>query len=169
MKALLVDGYNLIYAHPELALTVKRDREAAREGLLKELSPLASPGRYEMVMVVFDAAGSNQPEPVVQERGAMTAVFTRRGQSADAFIEKAARRLAPGGEVTVATSDRMLLNLAGGFGAATVDGKALLERSREALLEMREEMKRVAGSGRSPLEERVSEEVRRLLDDMRYR
>ena len=169
MKALLVDGCNLIYTHPELAVTVKKDQDAAREGLLKELSPLASPDYYEMVMVVFDAARSDQPEPVLQEREGMTVVFTRRRQSADAFIEKVVRRLVPGNEVVVATSDRMLLNLVSGFGAATIDGKSLLGRTQEALLETREEMDRLAGSRRAPLEDRVSEEVRRLLDEMRYR
>lgn len=169
MKALLVDGYNLIYSHPRLAVTVKSDQDAAREGLIKELTPLASPGRFEVVMVVFDAAASSSPEPVVQERGGMTVVFTRRNQSADAFIEKAVRGLAAGNEVMVATSDRVLLALAGGFGAATVDGETLLAMSKEARQETRRDMDRLAGNRRAPLEERVSEEVRRLLDEMRYR
>jgi len=169
MKTLLVDGYNLIYAHPELAETMQQDQDAARDGLLKELSPLASPDRYELVMVVFDAAGSSQPEPVVQERDGITVVFTARRQSADAFIERVVRRLLPDNEVVVATSDRLLLNLVGGFGASTIDGRSLLGMTEEALLETREEMKKIAGRSRNSLEDRVSEEVRHLLDEMRYR
>ena len=34
MKTLLVDGYNLIHAHPELATIMDQDQDAAREGLL---------------------------------------------------------------------------------------------------------------------------------------
>jgi predicted RNA-binding protein with PIN domain len=168
MKALLVDGYNLIYSHPELAVTIKRDQDAAREGLLRELSSLATPDRDELVMVVFDAAGSSQSEPVVEDRQGMTVVFTRRRQSADSFIETVVRRLLPGNEVVVATSDRTLLGVVSGFGATTIDGRSLLERTTEALDETREEMKRMAGGSRAPLEDRVSEEVRRLLDEMRY-
>jgi predicted RNA-binding protein with PIN domain len=168
MRALLVDGYNLIYAHPDLAHTMQGDQDAAREGLLKQLSPLSSPDHYEMLLVVFDAAGSSQPEPVVQESGGMTVVFTRKGQSADAFIESLARRLLPTCEVTVASSDRMLQGLVSGFGARTIAGLSLLGMTEEALLETREEMKRMAGGSRAPLEDRVSEEVRRLLDEMRY-
>jgi len=168
MKALLVDGYNLIYTHPELAVMVREDQEAARDGLLKELAPLAAPDHYELVMVVFDAAGSSQSEPVAQERGGMTVVFTRREQSADAFIERVVRRMVPANQIVVATSDRTLADLARGFGATVIDGKSLLGRTQEALLETREEMKRMARGRRNPLEDRVSEEVRRLLDEMRY-
>ncbi|RJP27746.1 MAG: hypothetical protein C4536_13620 [Actinobacteria bacterium] len=168
MKALLVDGYNIIYAHPDLAAIMRRDQDNAREGLLKELAPLASPDHYELVMVVFDAAGSSQPEAVMQERGGIRVVFTRRQQSADAFIERVVRRLVPGNEVVVATSDRLLLNLVSGFGARTVDGPSLLGMTAEAQRETREEMKRMAGASRTPLEDRVSEDIRRLLDEMRY-
>lgn len=168
MKALLVDGYNLIYAHPRLAAVMQEDQEGARQGLLRELSPLASPDHYDLMVVVFDAAGSDQAEPVAQRSEGMTVVFTRRRQSADAFIEKLARRLLPGNEVVVASSDRMLTSLVGGFGARIVEGRAMLEAAGEALQETREELKDLAGSGRSPLEDRVSDEVRRLLDEMRY-
>jgi hypothetical protein len=168
MKALLVDGYNLIYSHPELALTVKKDSDAAREGLLRELSSLATPDRYSLVMVVFDAAASSQAEPVFEERQGLTVVFTRRRQSADAFIERLVRRLVPGNDVVVATSDRTLLDVVRGFGATTMNGLSLLDMTAEALDETREEMKRMARGGRAPLEDRVSEEVRRLLDEMRY-
>ncbi|MEW6554578.1 MAG: NYN domain-containing protein [Actinomycetota bacterium] len=169
MKALLVDGYNLIYAHPRLADAMRHDQEKARQDLVRELSSLANPGRYDLVVVVFDAAGSDQAEPVAQRSEGMTVVFTRRRQSADAFIEGLARRLLPGNEVVVASSDRMLANLVGGFGARVVEGPALLEAAGEARQDTREELRRRAGSGRSPLEERISDEVRRLLDEMRYR
>lgn len=168
MKALLVDGYNVIHDHPRLSRVVGEDQEAAREGLLREVAPLASPDFYAVVMVVFDAAGSRNPEPVTEEREGVTAVFTRRAQSADAFIEAAVRRLAGEHEVEVATSDRLLSGVSSGFGARVMGGEALLAMAREALAETRERVERLGGSRRSPLEERVSEEVRRLLDRMRY-
>ncbi|MBC7230406.1 MAG: NYN domain-containing protein [Actinobacteria bacterium] len=170
MKALLVDGYNLIYAHEELSRLVESDMDAAREGLVRELQPLAAPGRYGVLMVVFDAAGSPNPEPVFEERGGITVVFTRRTQSADSFIERAARSMtsrAEVSEVAVATSDRVLSSLAAGFGARAIDGRSLLERAREAAEETREEM-RSSAARRVPLEERVGERIRRLLDEMRY-
>ena len=169
MKALLVDGYNLIYSHPDLSGLVEGDPDAAREGLVRELAPLAVPDRYALVMVVFDAAGSSQAEPVVEDRKGMTVVFTRRRQSADSFIETAVRQLVRDYEVTVATSDRTLLNLVRGFGAGGMRGEILFATVEDATQETRREIDRSAGSRRTPLEDRVSDEVRRLLDEMRYR
>ena len=168
IKALLVDGYNLIYAHPALSGLLKSDLGAAREGLLRELAPLASPDAYDLVMVVFDAARYGGAETAWEEREGLTVVFTRRRQTADSFIEAAARRMVTAGEVVVATSDRLLRGVVEGFGAKGLDGGSLFFLASEERERMREEMKRVAGPGRRPLEERVSEEIRELLDRMRY-
>jgi predicted RNA-binding protein with PIN domain len=169
MKALLVDGYNLIYAHPRLSLMVSGDMEAAREDLLKELLPLAHPDCYELLMVVFDAAASRQPEAVTEDRRGIKVVFTRAKQSADSFIEAAARRLAADKEVDIATNDRLLAAVASGFGARVLGGVSLFEMAHRALEESRLEAGGESRDRRSPLEERVTEEVRRLLDEMRYR
>ncbi|MDY6796552.1 MAG: NYN domain-containing protein [Actinomycetota bacterium] len=169
MRALLVDGYNAVYAHPDLSGLVESDPYAAREGLIRELSPLASTSGYELVIIVFDAGGSRQAEPVWEDRGGLRVVFTRRSQTADGFIEAAVRRLVKEGDVEVATSDRLLASLASGFGAGSMSCKALFHRTREALEETRREADRLTGSGRTPLEDRLSDEIRRLLDEMRYR
>ncbi|WP_287154509.1 NYN domain-containing protein [Candidatus Solincola tengchongensis] len=169
MSTLLVDGYNLIHSHPVLSRLMRSDMESAREGLLRELLPLASPDYYRTVLVVFDAAGWGGPEPMLEDRRGLVVVFTRRRQSADAFIEAAVRAMASGEEVTVATSDRILRRMVEGYGAGGVDGEALLEMAREARKEISAEAERLSGDRRVPLEERVSPEVRRMLDRMRYR
>ncbi len=168
MKALLVDGYNLIYTHPSLSGLLQSDLGAAREGLLRELAPLASPDAYDLVVVVFDAAGSGGAEPAWEECGGIAVVFTRRRQTADSFIEAAARRMAARGEVVVATHDRLLRGVVEGFGAKGLDGGSLFSLARDERERMRGELKRIAGPGRRPLEELVSEEIRELLDRMRY-
>ena len=167
MKALVVDGYNLIFSHPRLGPLMREDQEAARSGLLKELAPLATPEYFQPLAVVFDAAASTHVREAESESGGMTVVFTRRGQSADSFIEALVRRMLGEGEVTVATSDRLLRDLVSGFGARTLGGEALLALAGEALGRTREDMRRMA-SGRRPLEDRLSDEMRRLLDEMRY-
>jgi uncharacterized protein len=168
VKTLMVDGYNLIHANPRLSDIVDRDLDAAREDLLKELTPLAYPDYYHLVMVVFDAAGSHQSEPVVEDREGIELVFTRRGQSADSFIEAAVRYMVSDGEVEVVTNDRMLAGVVSGFGARVMDGASLLGMAQRALLETREDMRRMSQGRRAPLEDRVGEEIRLLLDKMRY-
>ncbi len=168
MKTLLVDGYNLIHGHPTLSGLLREDLEAAREGLLKELAPLSSPGEYGLVMVVFDAARSGGREPAVEERWGIAVVFTRRRQTADSFIEMTARSMVAEGEVVVATCDRLLRGVVEGFGARAMGAETLFSSAREARERLREEMREAAGPVRRPLEERVSEEVREMLDRLRY-
>lgn len=168
MSTLLVDGYNLIHSHPVLSRLVRSDMESAREGLLRELLPLASPAYFRAVLVVFDAAGWGGAEPVLEDRGGLVAIFTKKRQSADSFIEAVVRVMVSREEVLVATSDRALRRMVEGYGAGGVDGEALLEMAREARKETRLEMEKLAGKRKVPLEERVSPEVRRLLDRMRY-
>jgi len=168
VRTLLIDGYNLIYRHRRLSGVVEEDVASARRELLRELSSLASSGYYGLVMVVFDAAGSRNAEPIMEREGDMQVVFTRRGQTADSFIEAAVGRLAPESEVHVATSDRMLGEMAAGFGAVCIEGEALLQRAWEALQETRGEMESMRTRSRVPLEEGVDEETRRLLDKLRF-
>ncbi|OFW55516.1 MAG: hypothetical protein A2W01_05115 [Candidatus Solincola sediminis] len=168
MKAVVVDGYNLVHSQPRLKAALREGHEQAREALIKELSPLASPGRYDLLMVVFDAAGSSQLEPAVENRLGIIVVYTRRGQSADAFIEAAVKHLVTEAEVEVSTSDRAVRDVCAGFGARPLDPSTLLELGEEASSDISREIQDMKKDNRSPLEDRVSKEVRHLLDEMRY-
>lgn len=104
-QLLIVDGYNMIGAWPELVLLKKRDRmEDAREALLQRLSNYA---KYEglRVIVVFDAQlvpGITQNYTKYQ----LEVVFTEEGETADSYIERVAGELNDRlTQVTVATSD----------------------------------------------------------------
>ena len=102
---LIVDGYNMIGAWPELVLLKNQDRlEDAREALLNRLSNYA---KYEglKIIVVFDAQlvpGVTQSYTKYQ----LEVIFTQEGETADSYIERIAgelnNRLT---QVTVATSD----------------------------------------------------------------
>jgi len=102
---LIVDGYNMISAWPELVLLKNQDRlEDAREALLNRLSNYA---KYEglKIIVVFDAQlvpGVTQSYTKYQ----LEVIFTEEGETADSYIERIAgelnNRLT---QVTVATSD----------------------------------------------------------------
>lgn len=104
-QLLIVDGYNMIGAWPNLAQLKKQDRlEEAREDLLNCLSNYA---KYEgiRVMVVFDAQlvpGITQSYTKYQ----LQVIFTQEGETADSYIERVAGELNTRlTQVTVATSD----------------------------------------------------------------
>lgn len=102
---LIVDGYNMIGAWPELVILKNQDRmEEARDQLLQRLSNMA---KYEgiEVIVVFDAQfvpGVTK----VYKKYQLEVVFTEEGETADSYIERTAGELNTLlTQVTVATSD----------------------------------------------------------------
>lgn len=104
-QLLIVDGYNMIGAWPELVVLKKQGRlEEAREDLLNRLSNYA---KYEgiQIMVVFDAQfvpGITQS----YEKYQLEVIFTQEGETADSYIERTAGQLNNLlTQVTVATSD----------------------------------------------------------------
>ncbi len=104
-QLLLVDGYNMIGAWPELSLLKKQDHlEEAREVLLNRLSNYAKYQGLEII-VVFDA----QLVPGIQksyQKYQLTVVFTKEDETADSYIERTAGELNDRlTQVTVATSD----------------------------------------------------------------
>lgn len=104
-QVLIVDGYNMIGAWPNLIPFKKKDElEEAREALLKDLSEYAKFKGFE-VIVVFDAQfvpGITQ----TYEQYKLQVVFTAKDETADTYIESLAKeRMNVLTQVTVATSD----------------------------------------------------------------
>ncbi|MBE9387681.1 NYN domain-containing protein [Vagococcus salmoninarum] len=104
-QILLVDGYNMIGAWPELAKLKNQEKlEASRDLLLFKLSNYA---KYEgiEVTVVFDA----QFVPGVQQeykKFDLKVVFTKKEETADSYIEReTSAKMSRLTQVTVATSD----------------------------------------------------------------
>ncbi|MEM9908723.1 MAG: NYN domain-containing protein [Cyanobacteria bacterium P01_D01_bin.44] len=119
---LLVDGYNVVGAWPELIRL--RDREGlgpARNQLAEDLANYSAFKAFE-TWLVFDAYGQRQPhrqETVTQH---LSIHYTRFGQTADSYIERAcalfrkdARKFQS--RLIVATSDRAQQLTVVGYGA----------------------------------------------------
>ena len=166
LKVLLVDGYNLIHSHPSLSRAVRRSLEEAREELLHLIAPICSPLFYEAVVVVFDAPSAPLPTGF-GAGGNLQVVYTGGGQSADAFIRKAALALSGRAQVEIVSGDRAVSQMADTLGVGRLSGEQFWKRLEEARRMLREELERRQPPSRSPLEERIPEEVRRALDRIR--
>lgn len=90
---LLVDGYNIINAWPELKVLLDEDFEGARERLNDYMFEYAA--YYgEEVYVVYDAYLTASKKENIEERYNVHIVYTKENQTADAFIEKKVKQLA---------------------------------------------------------------------------
>ena len=101
---ILVDGYSLLHAWPELAEGHARHSAAAREALIQELT------RYHdatgtSLTVFFDGAGAPKGTPQTHSSRQVEVLYSRAGQTADQMIERAAYRFSKLGEVMVVTND----------------------------------------------------------------
>jgi uncharacterized protein len=151
MRALIVDGYNIIHAWPALNLTMRtRGLEDARRQLVAALAEYAAQTGVS-VTVVFDGQARSGGLLGAERLDGVTVLFGSKRATADHIIERAAYRAVQRGEgadMVVATDDRLERDVVGGMGVATMGARAL-----EA------EVARVAGG--------VDTETRRMRDESR--
>lgn len=101
---ILVDGYSLLHAWPELAPREPRHSTTARDELLHVLR-LYSDAVNTPVTVVFDGAGHRGARQETDSTPQVEIVFSKAGQTADQIIERVTYRMKPFGEVLVVTDD----------------------------------------------------------------
>ena len=143
MERVIVDGYNVIHAWPQLKrLMGEATLEAARDKLIERLSVFGMVAGAD-VTVVFDAhhsAARSNSEELVE---GVHVLFTRKGHSADHAIERMAYAASEVGVViTVATSDRFQRDLVRGMGGAVISALELERRVIDAEAELDRRVKR---------------------------
>ena len=134
-KYLIVDGYNVIFAWPDLAQQARSDLDAARRQLCDRLSSYAGFTKCRLV-VVFD--GYKQPGPGEKTHlNNIQVVYTAQGETADAYIAALAHEIGPSYAVRIATSDG-LVQLSGlGSGVLRMSARELEEEVCRAQEQMR--------------------------------
>ena len=107
-ERVIVDGYNVIFAWDELrALADSGHIDAARERLMDALSNYAAFTRREVV-AVFDGYRVPGGQGEKFDRSGLHVVFTRQGETADAYMEKLADEIGKNDSVRVVTSDALI-------------------------------------------------------------
>ncbi len=105
--ALIVDGYNIIFAWDDLASLAREDLDAARRQLCDWLSSYAS-FRKCWLVVVFDGykVKGNPGEKLTQNN--IQIVYTKENETGDAYIESLVDQIGHNYDVKVATSDSLV-------------------------------------------------------------
>ena len=101
---ILVDGYSLLHAWPELAPGRARHSAAARDELMQRLR-LYQDTVGTPITVFFDGGGAPTGTPAAISSPELEVLFSKGGQTADQMIERAAHRFATYGEVLAVTND----------------------------------------------------------------
>ncbi len=128
---LLVDGYNIIHAWPDLREIAENNLDAARSRLIEILRNYQG-FRQSPVIVVFDAYKVKGNPGSIEHLGGLDVVYTKEAETADMYIEKATYDLRKHHRVRVATSDGLEQVIILGHGALRVPAQAFEEEVRLA-------------------------------------
>lgn len=136
-KYLLVDGYNLIYAWPELKEVLDVNLDGARGKLLDILSNYKGMTDYN-VIAVFDAYRVKGHEVTASDYLNIHQVFTAEAQTADAYIERFTHEHGKKYDITVVTSDGLEQIIIRGAGAKLISSREFIEEVERKAKELRE-------------------------------
>ena len=125
-SCLLVDGYNIIFAWPELRELAHVNIDAARDALAEILAEYREFHGISLILV-FDAYKVRGARGEREHYKGIDIIYTREAQTADAYIERAARDLQGKAEITVATSDALEQVIIYGAGARRQSAAELKE------------------------------------------
>ena len=134
-KALIVDGYNIIFAWSDLAELAKEDLEAARNKLCDILSNYAGFKKCYLVLV-FDGWKTKGNPGEKSRFHNIQVVYTKEGETGDAYIESLVGRIGPNYAVRVASSDALVQLASFRTGVLRMSSRELLEEIEAAEREM---------------------------------
>ncbi|MDO4739269.1 MAG: NYN domain-containing protein [Eubacteriales bacterium] len=170
---LIVDGYNVLNAwRGKLKNMPLAD---ARDDLIHALADYAGYTGQQIVLV-FDAWKSERIARTIEHVPAtLQVVFTRRGETADHYIERMCEEVRDRVEygrltLRVATSDSIEQTLVMGRGAIRISARELLreiETMRDPDVQRKVLPVRAKSAGGSTVMDRLPEETRRRLEKMR--
>lgn len=103
----IVDGFNVIYAWPELDEIAKTDLEAARLRLMDILANYSSFTGAETILV-FDAYQVKGGKGEKLDYHGINVVYTKENETADAYIERLLHEIGKNELVRLVTSDAMI-------------------------------------------------------------
>lgn len=164
---LLVDGYNIIGAWPDLAALKHEKLENARDRLIEMLADYQG-FSGATVIVVFDGyhvAGGTGSD---YRHRKLRVVFTRERETADECIERLVGEwISVRRDVYVATSDSTEQHVAFGKGALRLTARELRLAVDQSRSEIQTTIRREPSPERNPLGGVLKDDVWRRLEQMR--
>jgi predicted RNA-binding protein with PIN domain len=161
---LLVDGYNIIHAWPELKTLAEANLDSARSHLLDILSNYQGIRKCHII-AVFDAYNVPGRREEITAFHNIHVVFTREAQTADQYIERFAHVNKDKYHITVATSDGLQQMIVRSAGSALLSAREL----KVVIDEANEQLKQTVASRqdltRTRLRDTLSSEEKARMND----
>ena len=133
---ILVDGFSLLHAWPEVAPRQPRHSAAARDELVHWLTQYQDAIGTPMT-VIFDGTNAPSGTPKIPSRPEMEILYSPAGRTADDLIERATHRLLDFGDVLVVTDDNAERSTVLSLGGMTSGCTVFIDDLKSALGEIR--------------------------------
>lgn len=165
---LLVDGYNIIFAWPELKELAKTNLESARIRLADLLCNYQGFKKNEVILIFDGYKAKGNPGSVIHYYN-IDIVYTKEAQTADQFIEALSYQMAREYQIRVATSDALEQMIILAKGAARMSARELKEEINETERAILETTKKSiqTQSSRNSLLDNLSPEMAEMLRQLR--
>lgn len=124
---LIIDGNNALHAVPQLAQTLERDRQMARDDLVRMLEPLQARENC-LLTVVFDGRGGKTALSKHRGNEQYSIIYSSSSQGADGVIERMLMVAEYPERITVGTNDNLIRNCAYTHGAAVMRVEELVKK-----------------------------------------
>ena len=134
---LIIDGYNVLFNWPEIAEIAKIDLGMARTRLIEILGDFAAFKHYRMVLVFDGYRAKGNPGQKSRWEN-VEIVYTREGQTGDAYIESLATRIGHNYSTKVVTSDSLVQLSTFRSGLLRMSARELRESVESARGELRD-------------------------------
>jgi small GTP-binding protein len=162
---LLVDGYNVIFAWPDLKGFAEDNMDGARLRLLDALDEYRGIRKCRII-AVFDAYRVQGHQEELFDYGNIHVVYTREAQTADHFIEKFAHDNQEKYDITVATSDGLQQIIIRGSGCAVLSARELKEEMERAGDRALQDYREKQPAGRNYLKDALSSETKQQMEEL---
>jgi small GTP-binding protein len=162
---LLVDGYNIIYAWPELKGLADGNMEGARMKLLESLSNYQGIRKCQII-VVFDAYRVQGHLEEIIDYDNLCVVYTKEAQTADHYIERFAYDNQKKYNIAVATSDGLQQIITRGSGCFLLSARELKEEIETAKDRVIQDYQEKQAMDINYLEDALSVESKQQIDEL---
>lgn len=140
-QTLIIDGYNFIFAEPELKKLAADSLDSARSALMDRLSNYAGFTGREIILV-FDGYRSAGNPGLKETHANICVVYTAEGESADTYIEKLTAEIGKNEKVSVVTADTMIRISAMRSGVLRISPKEFILELNEREEQLRKMLER---------------------------
>lgn len=162
---LLVDGYNIIYAWPELQILAKDNMDAARLKLMDILSNYQAI-RQCKIIAVFDAYRVQGHKEEIISYQNIYMVYTKEAQTADQYIERFAHDNKNKFKIIVATSDGLQQIIIRGAGSELLSARELKEEIERVNEKTKQEYMDKQEKNKNYIMDNLSHEALQKLSEM---